>query len=180
MDDREKLSQALANCSTVISLLGPTLNNRNISVTMYRDIYSGLFTLMRQNGVHRILAMGTPSIQRPEDHRSLLHQLIMWSMWLIFNPLYHNVIGIANVFDTEAHDLDWTVYRIGAIPGESDEASWRKDREAGPMFTGWVAEKGWTLTTPRGAVARWLVDAAEGKADAWIGKMPAISLHSTK
>lgn len=168
----------MANCSAVISLLGPSVHIRNIDPAVYSDFYKALFPLMRQHNVRRILAMGTLSIQRSEDHWALLAWLATIFMWLFVTKPYRSVLNIADTFEADAGELDWTVYRIAGIPGESDNASWMKDREAGRIFEGWVGEKGWTISTPRGALARWLVDAVEGGADKWIRKMPAIGLHA--
>ena len=84
---------------------------------------------MRQHGHRRIVAMGTLSIVRPED---LLRGVVHASF---ANAIYRNMLNIAEVFETEAHGLDWTVFRITSIPGEYGEASWR---ENGETFVGWI------------------------------------------
>jgi hypothetical protein len=177
LSEVEKLSTPMAHCSAVISLLGPNVQSRNIDPVVYSDFYKALFPLMRQHNVRRILAMGTLSIQLPEDHWKLLAQLAVLFIWLFVTKAYRSILNIADAFEADASELDWTVYRIAGIPGGSDNPSWMKDREAGRIFEGWVGEKG-TISTPRGALARWLVDAVEGGADKWIRKMPAISLHA--
>lgn len=161
----------------VVSLLGPNIKTRDVSPTLYSDFYRVLFPMMRECGVHRILAMGTSSIRQPEDHWAFLPRFGALFLWLFINKPYSSVINIGTAFNEDADGLDWTIFRIAAIPGGSDETSWKKDRDAGPVFSGWIGEKGWTFSTPRGALARWLVDAVEGKADKWIGKMPAIGLE---
>jgi hypothetical protein len=177
LDDVDKLSALMANCKAVISLLGPSIENRNIDPTIYANFYKALFPIMRQHNVRRILAMATISHRRPEDYFALLPRLTATFMWLFVSKPYRSIINVAAAFDEHASDLDWTIYRIALIPGGSDEASWKKDRDAGTVFSGWVGEKGWTFSTPRGALARWLVDATvEGVADKWIRSMPAIGL----
>jgi hypothetical protein len=168
----------LANTSVIISILGPTITDRRISPSLYADFYTALFPLMRQNGVRRILAMSTISFIRPEDRWVLTHRLVVVLVWLFFNTAWKNVTSIAATFEKNPPEIDWTVYRIAMIPGQPDEATWRKGRESGTVLAGAVGDKGWNLTTHRGALARWLVDAAEGKADDWIHRMPAISLQS--
>lgn len=176
MDDLAALSTAVAQSSVIISLLGPQINSGSISPTLFADCYkSSVFPLMRQHGVSRIMAMGTLSIVRSEDRWSFLRFLMVLFVRLFINNIYRNILNIAEVFEKEAHGLDWTVYRIASIPGESDEASWRRDREDGQTFVGWIGEKGWSVSQKRGALARWLVDAAEGGAVEWVGKMPAVS-----
>ncbi|KAL2832475.1 hypothetical protein BDW59DRAFT_139311 [Aspergillus cavernicola] len=180
MDDLDALSTAMANCSIVISLLGPNILDRKMSPTLFADMYkTSVFPLMRQHGIRRILAMGTISIVRPEDHWTLARSALVPLVRIFANSAYQNILNIKNVFDHGANGLDWTVFRIAQIPGNPDEESWRRDREDGEAFVGWVGENGWTSSQRRGALARWLVDAAEGKAEDWVGKMPAVCKKGT-
>jgi hypothetical protein len=175
MDDLAILSFAVQGSSIIISLLGPDIGNRTLNPTIFSDFYkSALFPLMRKHNVRRILAMGTLSIKRPEDSWSTLRFLMVSLMPLFANAVYHSVLNIVNAFEKEANGLDWTVFRIAALAGEADEASWMADRAAGKDFVGWIGEKGWSLSQKRGALARWLVNATEGEAEEWIGKMPAV------
>ncbi|KAI0118819.1 hypothetical protein GGR51DRAFT_497778 [Nemania sp. FL0031] len=170
IDDLDSLSRAIAQCSSVLSLLGPHLTDRIANSSLYADMYRNIFTLMRQHGVRRILAMGTPSIQRPEDSWTIIQPIIVLFVRTLHSSVYRNIINVANAFERDATGLDWTVFRIGQILGESDELSWKADREAGEPFVGQIGEKGWSLPLKRGLLARWLADAAAGRADDWIGK----------
>lgn len=146
----------------------------------YKDT---LLPLMRQHGVRRIFAMSTLSYPQPDDRFSLRRLLLMLLVRLVVNAGYRTAVGIAGVFaeldeQREAArqaPIEWTVYRIGGIPGGSDEASWKADRDDGESFEGWIGHKGWGTSQRRAALARWLVDAVEDGKEQWIGKMPAIS-----
>lgn len=176
MDNRNALSSAMARASAVISLLGPNVYDRHMNHSLFADIYiSSVFPLMREHGVRRILAMGTLSIKLPDDKFNIMQCILPYLMPLLANFAYQNVLNIRRAFESHGDGLDWTVFRIAHIPGGSDEASWRKDRLDGELFTGWIGENGWTMSLKRGALARWLVNAVEGDADNWIGKMPGIS-----
>lgn len=176
MDDLDSLSGVISQCCAIVSLLGPNLSSLNITPTTFADIYRlSVFPLMRQHGVKRILAMGTVSISQPDDRWSLLQILAVSTVRLVYNVAYRNVLAIGDVFEREAKGLDWIVYRIAFIPGGDDEASWRTDRDDGETFVGWAGAKGWSIQQKRAALARWLVDAAEGGANEWVGKMPAVS-----
>ncbi|KAF3003837.1 hypothetical protein E8E14_003355 [Neopestalotiopsis sp. 37M] len=179
ISDQKTLSTAMSRSSTVLSLLGPQISDRNIEPSLYADMYkNSIFPLMRQHGVRRILAMGTISIQRDEDHWTAFQFMVLGFMRLFAGAIYRNILNLADAFDRDAADLDWTVFRIAQIPGEPDEESWRRDRESGRASAGWIGAKGWSSSVKRALLTRWLVDAAEGKADEWIGKMPAISGQS--
>ncbi|KAI9372754.1 hypothetical protein BJX61DRAFT_533711 [Aspergillus egyptiacus] len=166
MDELDSLSTAMAKCRLVISLLGPNIIDRGMSPTLFSGFYkASVFPLMRQLGVRRIFAMGTVSIVRPEDQWTLSRTAMVALVRTFANSAYQNILNIAKVFEHDADGLEWTIFRIGAIPGKSDEDSWRCDREDGEAFVGWVGERGWTYSQRRGALARWLVDAAEGEAE---------------
>jgi hypothetical protein len=173
MDDRESLSLAISKSNVIISLLGPN-QLRLPSSTLYPDFYRTVFSLMRGHGVTRIYAMGTISIPQPKDGFSLLHSLLVWLVYLLGNTAWQNIIGIGKLFEQGSEGLDWTVFRIALIPGGSDEASWKADRE-NEAVAGWVADGTWSISIKRGALAKWLVDAIEGEGEKWSGLMPAVS-----
>ncbi|KAF7546952.1 hypothetical protein G7Z17_g8069 [Cylindrodendrum hubeiense] len=178
MVDLPKLSSAIAQSSAIISMLGPN-SLRMSDPRQFADFYStGIFPLMREHSVSRILAMGTVSISDPQDKTSWIRLFLVLLVRVVAGMAYKNILNVANVFETEATGLDWTVYRIAGIPGGCDEASWRKDRTDGETFVGWVAHNGWSSRQKRAALTRWLVDAVEGGADEWIGMMPAFNLIS--
>lgn len=176
MHELTALSTVIAKSSVIISLLGPNINGNKIEPALFANYYkSSVFPLMRQHGVRRIFAMGTLSIVRPEDRWTCFQPMAALFVQLFANAAYHNILNIAATFDREASDLEWTVFRIAHIPGNSDDASWQKDRDDGEIFIGWVGDNGWTGSQKRGALARWLVDAAESGAAEWVGQMPAVS-----
>lgn len=175
MDNLDKLSDAISRSCAIISLLGPNLESLNITPTLYADIYrSSVFPLMRQHGVKRILAMGTISISNPQDHWSFMHIVVKLLVRTFYGIAYKNVVAIGDTFERDGTGLDWIVYRIAHIPGGHDKESWWTDRDDGKTFVGWIAESGWSIQQRRGALARWLVDASQGAADEWLGKMPAV------
>jgi hypothetical protein len=176
MDDRAAMSPAMAKSSAVISLLGPDVSrDRGIDPTMMAGYYgSCVIPLMREHGVRRILFMGTLTITVPEDRWTLFQSVVVVFMRTLANRLYHTMHNIKDTFEKDASDLDWTMFRIAMIPGESDEESWRRDREDGEVFAGMVGEKGWSKSIKRSALARWLVDTVENDDGKWTRKLPAV------
>ncbi|KAK7417263.1 hypothetical protein QQX98_004697 [Neonectria punicea] len=83
------------------------------------------------------------------------------------------MLNLAAAFDNEAQGLDWTVFRIAQIPGESDEKSWKMDRAADGVYAGPVGGKGWNSSLKRAALAKWIVD--NTASEKWLSKMPALS-----
>ncbi|KIM94119.1 hypothetical protein OIDMADRAFT_136749 [Oidiodendron maius Zn] len=175
LTESKKLASAISKCTAVISFLGSS-GSKVDDVKLFASYYSDyIFPTMRAYSVQRIYAMGTISIRRPEDQPSALRWLAIAIFGRVYPKMLATMLEIEKVFDTKADNLEWLLFRIASIPGKSDETSWRKDREDGDTFVGWVAESGWSFSQKRAALARWLVDAVEGKADTWIGKMPAVS-----
>jgi hypothetical protein len=178
MTDHEALSTAISKSSLILSLLGPAgfdIDGPAQFATYFRE---HVFPLMRVHHVRRIFLMGTISIYRPEDSSSLIRFLVVLLVRFIVPMAWRNVIAIEKLCaeDEEAtRDIDWTVYRIAGIPGGCSEAEWKKDRNDGDVFVGYVGQKGWAMKQRRGALARWLVDAAEDGRSEWIGGFPAVS-----
>ena len=176
MTDYATFSSALRGCSAIISHLGGDINNPHSNPTMYTEMYRNtIIPAMREHGVKKILLMGTIAISRPEDSSILVRPLIMLYLRLKANAMYRDLIANTAMFETEANDLDWTIFRIAAIPGEPDEESWRKWREEEELYVGPMGAKGWTMNTNRSRLARWLVDAVEGRAEEWVRMMPAVT-----
>ncbi|OSS51107.1 hypothetical protein B5807_04458 [Epicoccum nigrum] len=174
--DAPALSSAMHGCTTVLSHLGAQITDSHISPSLYVDMYRGaIVPAMRDNGIKRIFLMGTVAITKPEDSFTLMTPLVLAYMKLFARPVLQNLLGIADFFEKQATDLEWTVFRIASIPGESDEESWRKGREEGKLYEGPVGSKGWTMNTNRSALARWLVDGAEDGKEEWVRKMPAVT-----
>lgn len=176
MDDKEALSAAVAKSRRIISLLGPSVQ-LPLPQGTFSSIYRSIFPMMREHGVRRILAMGTPSISLDSDHTSFKRWGAIKALRLIYPDAYKHIISIQDAFedDQATEDVDWTVYRIGQLVGESDEASWRADREDGETYVGPVGASGWTLSQKRAALTRWLADVCEKDVPELVGKMPAVS-----
>ncbi|OIW22703.1 NAD(P)-binding protein [Coniochaeta ligniaria NRRL 30616] len=175
LSDLSALEAAVAQAGSIISLVGPS-SVRIPDPNPYIPFYSSLFPLMRKHGVKRILAMSTVSAPDEQDGFALIRWLLVTLISLFLPAPYHTMLGIAKVFREEATGLDWTVFRLGMLPGGSDEASWAKDRGEA-VFAGYIGGE-WKSWIKRGALARWLVDTVEVEGDGagqWIGKLPAVS-----
>lgn len=175
MDDKEAVKDAMAPCSAVLSLLGPSITQKDIHPSLYADYYKRtVFPAMRELNIRRIIAMGTISLSRPDDRWTILQPMVRGLMRLFAGNLFKNMLNLEHAFEEDGRGLDWTVFRIAAIPGESDDESWRRDRESCQVYSGCVGGKGWTTSIPRAALARWIVDNVA--AEEWYAKIPAVSI----
>lgn len=177
LSNKEAISTAVSKARVIVSLLGPN-ERRGIDSALFVNFYRTVFDAMRTHNVKRIFAMGTISIPDPGDKFSIQRLLLLGLVRALAESAYQMIVAIGELFAKEAEGLDWTIYRIAGIPGGSDEASWKKDREDGEIFEGYIGEPGWSVSQKRGRLARWLVDAVEDGKTKWIGKMPAISKRS--
>lgn len=131
---------------------------------------------MRQHQVKRILIMNTVSVYQPDDAYSFLRWLAQLVIWAVAGIAQKNMYAMERLLTDkeQSKDIEWTAFRLGFIPGGSDEQSWRKDR-AGDVYAGPVGTHGWSIWVKRAQLAKWLVEAAEGGAQEWVYRMPAVS-----
>ncbi|KZM26084.1 hypothetical protein ST47_g2772 [Ascochyta rabiei] len=176
MNDSKIFSTPIAGCSTVISHLGAQISDTHIAPSLYADIYRNtVIPAMRDHGVERVSLIGTMAIQKLDDSWTLMTPVVLAFMKLFARAVYRNIMNVADLLENEAQDLDWTVFRIVAIPGESEKDNWRKGREGRKLYIGPLGAKGWTMNTNRSSLARWLVDATESGATECVRKMPVVT-----
>lgn len=117
----------------------------------------------------------TPSVTELRDKFNLLVNVFIQRIFkFLASGAYQCMQEVARVFREEAQGLDWTLFRITAIPGNSDAESWEKDR-VHSTYVGYVGDKDWKYWTNRSGLARWLVDIVEQGQGKWIGQLPAVS-----
>ncbi|KAL2104564.1 hypothetical protein VUR80DRAFT_10253 [Thermomyces stellatus] len=97
---------------------------------------------MRAHGVRRVFAMSTLSLPQPRDGFSLVRLLLVALVFVVANKGWRTARGIARTFETAGEGIDYTVFRIAGTPGGCDEEAWRRDREDGMAFEGWIGGKG--------------------------------------
>ncbi|KAG5810212.1 hypothetical protein H9Q74_014070 [Fusarium xylarioides] len=147
LSDKEALSRAMSKVNIVLSLLGPQISDRTTSPNVIPDFFkNSVFPAMRRHGVKRIFAMGTLSLSQPEDSWTLIKPAIVLLVRTIAANAYRTIIQTGQVFEDDAKDIDWTIYRVAQIPGDSDKESWARDREDSKTFVGYCGQKGHTYS----------------------------------
>jgi hypothetical protein len=122
--------------------------------------------------------MGTAVIYGTEDRFSFIVSLISAVVRFTLPAAHRTILGIHQVFQKEANGLDWTIFRLSIVRGDSDEASWKRDRQDA-TFAGPIGTTGWTWYIRRGGLAKWLVDQAEEGISEALGRIPAVSYSAT-
>ncbi|KAF4257657.1 hypothetical protein V6Z90_002619 [Aspergillus fumigatus] len=174
MNDHESLEKTMSPCFAVLSLLGPSIDHKDIDPSIYAGYYrDAVFPAMRKLGIRRIIAMGTISISHRDDHFTIFQPMVHVFMRFFAKAIYSNMQNVAATFQKAGQGLDWTVFRIARIVGECDELSWRSDGDACQVYAGRVGGKGWTTSITRAELARWIVCNIESSE--WYQAMPALS-----
>ncbi|CAG9947733.1 unnamed protein product [Clonostachys rosea f. rosea IK726] len=171
MDDRESFTRALSGVDIILSLLGPTFGS---PISPFEDYYRDVvFPAMRDNNVKRIIASSTVSAPDPKDSFVFRVTLMKLLVRVLAPSAIPSIQATAKVFQEEATDLEWTLFRFQNIVGKTDEESWKKDRE-GAIHAGYLGDSKIAGWSNRNAIARWMVDLAENGQSEWDKQMPAV------
>jgi hypothetical protein len=161
--DDESLSNAIKGQDVILSLVGP--NTFTGPGDTFTRAYRLIFKLMREHEVSRIYALATFSVYDPLDEFSILRSLLVWFIWAVVHNAWMEFVGIGRVFEEEATDLDWTVFRVGwLVPGEGRET-----------VAGYIGDGKIVLHVRRIEIARWLVDEVQKGAEDWIQQRPGLA-----
>lgn len=127
------------------------------------DAYKILFGLLQKHNYSRNMFVSTASYRAPQDVFSFLYSLMIWSVYLFFNPAYTEINAMTPLMTAlPVAEMNWTVFRVPML----------KDGPAGPVKAEFIG-KGVGMSLDRKALAEWLLkEMEEGK---WIGKCPAVS-----
>ncbi|KAK4170939.1 hypothetical protein QBC36DRAFT_340966 [Triangularia setosa] len=174
IDDDATLGPAIAQCSAVISLMGPDQEAMSSHTPLpYPDFYKEhVLPLMKKHGVKRIATMGTVSIYAEDDATVFLRWIMRLGVSWMFPAAYNTMLEIGKVFNEESR-IDWTIFRLPMLLGGSDETAWKTDREKGEAHAGPV-NRLWTGKLHRAVLAKWLADWVEQEGK-WARELPALS-----
>lgn len=156
--DADKVAQTVAGADAVISVLGPTSNKEEMSVSQGVD---NILAAMRQHGVRRLIQSAGAGVRDPQDQPTLVHAFFGGLVRLL-SP---NVVAdMEQVVDkVRGSRLDWTVVRVPMLT---------EDAGTGNVRVGYVGKDiGPRLARPD--LADYLLKQLEEPT--YVGKAPAIS-----
>lgn len=105
-------------------------------------------------------------------------------MYLLVHAAWRQIIGISELFQKEAQDLNWTIFRIGNLGnGKSSLVpGWRRganisicEGPVGEIAEGYVGDGNTSLGIQRSELAEWLVGEAEKDDSRWTKGFPSVS-----
>ena len=158
VQDKEKVSQAVAAADAVISVLGPTKNEPVFEVTRGTE---NILDAMEQHEVSRLVLSTGAGIGDPNDEPKLFHRVMNLLVKTFSRYIYEDMKR--TVETVRGSSGDWTVVRVPVLTD---------DPATGEVKVGWVG-KGMGPRISRADMAGFLLDQLED--DTYLRKAPAIS-----
>ncbi|KAI6133384.1 NAD-P-binding protein [Pisolithus croceorrhizus] len=96
LTDAEALSDALQNVDAVLSALGPAVSRGPFHPKgePLAHAYSLIIRVMKERGVTRLIALGTPSIKDPHDKFSLTMSTLVTGVSTFAHTAYKDIVAI--------------------------------------------------------------------------------------
>ncbi|KAG6812061.1 hypothetical protein H0H92_004592 [Tricholoma furcatifolium] len=164
LTDRDALANAMGGVDVVLSALGPIVKNgpfhpRN---TPLAHAYITIIDLMHQQGIKRLICLGTASIKDPADKFDLAFAILVNGVAIGARTAYNDVVAIGENVRTYGVDLNWTIVRVPLLTNQVSEN----------VIAGYIGDGRTNTWLSRAGFAAFVVDQIE-KAD-WIQKAPLI------
>lgn len=165
LDDAQALSDAMQDVDAVLSALGPAVSRGPLhpSGEPLAHGYSLVIRVMKERGVTRLIALGTPSIKDPKDKFSLKMAAVITGVATFARTAYKDVVAIGETIRTEGDTLEWTIARVPLLNDGSDKH----------FVAGYVGDGQTGMTLTRIAFTAFVLQELERKE--WIKAAPLIT-----
>lgn len=165
LEDTETLSTAIEGADAVLSALGPSTKPTEALVypgnTPLAHAYDKILDLMLKFGVHRLIALGTPSITDPNDKFDLKFSALVTGVATVARHAYKDIVGVGKTI--RARDsIDWTIARVPLL----------NNGDSRDVVAGYVGDGVTKTTLSRAGFAAWVVE--ELQQSRWIRQAPLI------
>ncbi|TFY70106.1 hypothetical protein EVJ58_g44 [Rhodofomes roseus] len=149
----------------VLSALGPSTKSGPFhpSDTPLAHAYSLVIAVMKEQGVSRLIALGTASMKDEHDRFSIVFAALVSGVALFARNAYKDVVAVGEVIRTEGADLQWTIVRVPILT----------DNDTTEVVAGYVGDGKTKTTLARAGFAHFLV--TELEKGEWCQKAPLIS-----
>lgn len=165
LDDAQALSDAMQDVDAVLSALGPAVSRGPLHPKgePLAHGYSLVIRVMKERGVTRLIALGTPSIKDPKDKFSLKMATVITGVATLARTAYKDVVAIGETIRTEGDTLEWTIARVPILHSCSDKH----------FVAGYVGDGQTTMTLSRIAFTAFVLQELERKE--WVKAAPLIT-----
>jgi uncharacterized protein YbjT (DUF2867 family) len=158
LSDRAAVASALTGADAVISALGP---GGRAGDKQLADGFATMLAAMAEQGVCRLVALSTASVEDPGDRFDLPYALLVGAVKLVFPGAYAQVVAMGDV--VRASEADWTLVRVGLLT----------DGSCRPVRTGMYGHGQVGLGISRASLASFMLDAAASPE--FVHAAPAVS-----
>ncbi|KAI0882020.1 NmrA family protein [Annulohypoxylon maeteangense] len=163
LDNEEQLRTAIRGQDVIISVVGPS--GMRAETAVFVPAYKLILSIMKDEGVKRIIALSTFSVKDPKDKPSLYIWFLTTVLWAIAHKIWKTIVDIGEVFDTYGGDLDWTLFRVGFLG----------NGPRGRVVDGYVADGKLGASIERADIAEWALTQAEKSPPEHVRQKPGIS-----
>ena len=165
LTDKAALGQALTGVDAVLSALGPPVKQ---GITYPYDTpiangYAVLLEVMRERGVRRLIALGTPSMKDEHDKFSAKFATLVAGVSLFAHGAYKDVVAIGKIIREQGSDLAWTIARVPILTNKSEKA----------VVAGYIGDGKVHTSLSRVGFAAFCID--QLSSEEWMKKAPLIS-----
>lgn len=161
--DAVTLRPAITGQDVIISVIGPKSPRAPLDV--FVPAYKLILAIMKSEGVRRIIALSTFSVQDPKDRPNLTRWLLVTAVWAFAHKVWKTIIEMAKVFDEEGKELEWTLFRVGFL------ANGPPSRAA---ISGYVGDETLSMYLKRADIAEWTLKQAEKNPPEFVHQKPGI------
>lgn len=120
IQDAAKVGEAVAGADAVISVLGPTHNRPEMTVSKGIE---HILAAMQAHGVRRLIASAGAGVGDPNDRPTLMHRLITLALRLSARNVVADMERAVQLI--RASDRDWTIVRVPMLTDEPAKGSVR-------------------------------------------------------
>ena len=165
LSDKAALSKALDGVDAVLSALGPPVKQGITypSNTPIAHGYAVLLETMKERGVTRLIALGTPSMKDKLDKFSIKFATLVAGVSLFAHNAYKDVVAIGETIRAEHGDLQWTIARVPILTSAEERNT----------VAGYIGDGKVHTTLSRAGFAAFCVE--QLTSDAWLNKAPLVS-----
>jgi putative NADH-flavin reductase len=167
LSDRDAVGRTIHGADAVLSTLGPSLSvgtavsGLKTRGTPIAEGYKVILDVMKEQGVKRLIALGTVSIHADGDGSSVLVRGMVTAVWIFLHFAWKDIVTLAKEIQA-SEGIEWTIARVGNLTSG----------QGGNVGAGYIGKDGTVVSLARKDLARFYLDEFEnGK---WIYQLPAI------
>jgi nucleoside-diphosphate-sugar epimerase len=159
LSDMDAIERAVSGSDAVISLLGPSGNVKDTSLSSGME---RILSAMKGQGVHRIVAISTPSVPDPNDLPDFKFKCLVTMVKTAVPGAYNEIVRIGDA--VRSSGLQWTLVRVPLLTDKP---------KTGRVRVGYLGQGSVRIRLSRSDLAQFLLEQVHDTR--YIHKSPVIS-----